>query len=256
MSLFSVKNISMRFGGVTALENVSFEVAPKEIFTIIGPNGAGKSTIFNLISRIYEPSSGEMFFENKNLDEAAPHEIANLGIARTFQNIELFEGASVLDNMLLGRHVHNKTNIFQQFLFTKAQKNEEALHRKAVEKTIDFLHLAPFRDKLIAELPYGVRKVVELGRALSLQPKLILLDEPSSGLNPEETLGMQFWIKDIRDLLDITVIIIEHDMKLVNAVSNRVIAINRGREIATGSAQEVQSNAEVIQAYLGGDDVA
>jgi branched-chain amino acid transport system ATP-binding protein len=256
MSLFRAENISMRFGGVVALERVSFDVQKGEIFTIIGPNGAGKSTIFNLISRLYDPSAGTMFFENKNLDSYAPHEVASLGIARTFQNIELFEGASVLDNMLLGRHMHNKTNVWQQFLFSRAQQNIEKTHRLAVEKIIDFLHLASWRDKRIAELPYGVRKVVELGRALALEPKLILLDEPSSGLNREETLDMQFWIKDIRDLLNITIVIIEHDMTLVNAVSDRVIAINRGRTITTGDAVAVQKHAEVIRAYLGGDDAA
>ncbi len=256
MSLFRCENITMRFGGVVALEDVSFSVEPNEIFTIIGPNGAGKSTIFNLISRLYDASSGAMFFEDKNLAQVAPHAIARLGIARTFQNIELFEGASVLENILLGRHIHNPTSIWHQFLFSQAQRKGEVAHRRAVEEIIDFLHLASWRDKRIAELPYGVRKVVELARALALEPKLILLDEPSSGLNPEETLDMQFWIKDIRDLLNITIIIIEHDMKLVNAVSDRVIAINRGQVITTGDALSVQSHREVVQAYLGGDDAA
>ena len=256
MSLLRLDNISMRFGGVSALEDVSFAVSAGEIFTIIGPNGAGKSTIFNLISHIYEPSAGAIFFEDKNLAPFAPHEIAELGIARTFQNIELFEGASVLHNILLGRHIHQRPNIWQQFLFTPAQAMAERDHRKAVEDVIDFLRLAAWRDTRIAELPYGVRKVVELARALALKPKLILLDEPSSGLNPEETLDMQFWIKDIRDLLDITVVIIEHDMKLVHAVSDRVLAINRGQPIITASSAEVQAHPEVVRAYLGDVDGA
>ncbi len=254
MSYLRAENISMNFGGVRALDQVSFEVQKREIFTIIGPNGAGKSTIFNLISRIYDSSDGAIFFNDADIADYAPHDIARLGIARTFQNIELFEGASVLDNILLGRHIHSRTNLLQRCLFTPAQRREEKAHREQVETVIDFLKLASWRDKRIAELPYGVRKVVELGRALAAQPELILLDEPSSGLNPEETLDMSFWIRDIRDLLNMTVVIIEHDMSLVHSVSDRVLAVNRGRVIASGTSDQVQGHPEVVRAYLG--DVA
>ena len=251
MSYLRADDVSMHFGGLHALENVSFDVQKGEVFTIIGPNGAGKSTIFNLISRIYDPSAGAIFFKERDIAQYAPHDIAALGIARTFQNIELFEGASVLDNILLGRHIHSRTNLLQHCFFTPAQRREEKAHRAQVEDVIDFLKLASWRDKRIAELPYGVRKVVELGRALATQPELILLDEPSSGLNPEETLDMSFWIRDIRDLLNMTVVIIEHDMSLVHSVSDRVLAVNRGRVITCGSSDEVQAHPEVVRAYLG-----
>ena len=251
MSYLRADDVSMHFGGLHALENVSFDVQKGEVFTIIGPNGAGKSTIFNLISRIYDPSAGAIFFKERDIAQYAPHDIAALGIARTFQNIELFEGASVLDNILLGRHIHSRTNLLQHCFFTPAQRREEKAHRAQVEDVIDFLKLASWRDKRIAELPYGVRKVVELGRALAAQPELILLDEPSSGLNPEETLDMSFWIRDIRDLLNMTVVIIEHDMSLVHSVSDRVLAVNRGRVITCGSSDEVQAHPEVVLAYLG-----
>lgn len=251
MSLLQADNISMAFGGVHALENVSFDVKQGEIFTIIGPNGAGKSTLFNLINRFYEPSAGKIFFKETEITRLPAHHIAALGIARTFQNIELFEGATVLQNMLLGRCIHTKSSLWQHLLATPALFREEEAHRRKVEDVIDFLDLAAWRDHLISGLPYGVRKIVELGRALAVEPELILLDEPSSGLNVEETRDMSFWIKDVRDLLNITVLMVEHDMTLVNAVSDRVLALNRGRVLALGTAAEVQAHEEVQQAYLG-----
>jgi branched-chain amino acid transport system ATP-binding protein len=222
------------------------------VFTIIGPNGAGKTTIFNLISRIYDPSEGRMTFCGEDITRVPPHEIARRGIARTFQNIELFEHASVLQNLLLGRHAHKRSGFVEELLFLPRVERLEVEHREAAEKVIDFLDLQPYRDSLIVNLPYGVRKVVELGRALCAEPKLLLLDEPSSGLSVEETEDMAFWIQDIQNVLGITVLMVEHDMSLVSAVSERVLALNYGRAIALGTAREVQDHPEVIKAYLGG----
>ena len=252
MTFFRAESLSINFGGVQALEDVSFEVEPGQVFTIIGPNGAGKTTVFNLVSRIYEPSHGRLVFCDEDITRVPPHEIARRGIARTFQNIELFEQATVLQNLLLGRHVHTGSRFLEELLFLPRVRARELAHREAAEKVIEFLDLQPYRDRLIANLPYGIRKVVELARALCTEPKLLLLDEPSSGLSVEETEDMAFWIQDIRSLLDITVLMVEHDMSLVSAVSDRVLALNYGRTIAQGTAREVQEQPDVVKAYLGG----
>ena len=251
MSLFEVKNITVAFGGVKALNDVSFGVDKGEIFTIIGPNGAGKSTLFNVISRIYEPSKGEIYFENQNISKTKPHNISKLGIARTFQNLELFENATVLQNLLLGRHIYKKTNILSEVFFTPSARKQEHEYRLKVEEVIDFLDLQHYRDTLINGLPYGVRKNVELARALCTDPKLLLLDEPSSGLTNEETIDLGFWIKDIQSLLGITIIMIEHDMSFVNKVSDRILALNYGKILASGLPEEIKNNADVKQAYMG-----
>ena len=251
MSFFKVENLSIQFGGVKAVTNVSFEVQQGEVFTIIGPNGAGKTTIFNLISLIYPPTSGRITFEGREISGMTPHRIANLGIARTFQNIELFEHASVLQNLLIGRHNHTATKLWQELLFLPSVRRAEIEHREAVEKVIDFLDLQHHRDSMVAGLPYGVRKVVELGRALCIGPKLLLLDEPSSGLNPEETDDMAFWIEDIKKDLGVTVLMVEHDMSLVSRVSDRVLALAQGEMLSIGTSREVQSDPKVIEAYLG-----
>ncbi|MES2751918.1 MAG: ABC transporter ATP-binding protein [Pseudomonadota bacterium] len=251
MSCFRAENLSLHFGGLKAVDSVSFAVEKGEILSIIGPNGAGKSSIFNLISRLYEPTSGRLYFEDQDITEEPPYGIAKLGIARTFQNIELFENATVLSNLLVGRHRHSTTSLWQEVLFLPGVRRDEKAHRRRVEQVIDFLDLAAHRDKLISGLPYGVRKVIELARALCTEPKLILLDEPSSGLNVEETDDMSFWIRDMKTELDITVLMVEHDMTLVNRVSDRVIALNYGKVLAMGTPAEVQAHPDVVAAYLG-----
>ena len=251
MSLFKVENISIAFGGVKALNNVSFEVNKGEVFTIIGPNGAGKSTLFNVISRIYQPNEGKIYFEGNDISKVAPHKISSLGIARTFQNLELFENATVLQNLLLGRHIFKKTNFLNEMFHTPKVRKGEMEHRLKVEEIIDFLDLQHYRDTLINGLPYGVRKNVELARALCTSPKILLLDEPSSGLTNEETNDLGFWIKDIQSILKITIIMIEHDMSFVNKVSDRILALNYGEILASGLPSEIKEDAGVKAAYMG-----
>ncbi len=250
-TLLAASNLTVRFGGLLAVNDVSFEVPTGTVFTLVGPNGAGKTTIFNLISRIYEPTAGEVVFANQSLAAARPFDLARLGIARTYQNIELFEHATVLQNLLIGRHVYARHGLWQELLFTPSVRASEREARQKVEEVIDFLDIQHYRDSLVAGLPYGVRKIVELARALCLEPRLLMLDEPSSGLNVEETEDMAFWIEDIRDDLGITVIMVEHDMTLVSRVSNHVLAMHHGEVLAYGSPHEVQTNPAVIEAYLG-----
>ncbi|WP_431274146.1 ABC transporter ATP-binding protein [Variovorax ureilyticus] len=259
--LLAAKDLSVRFGGVLAVNKVSFDVRRGEVFTLIGPNGAGKTTVFNLISRIYTPTTGEIVWHGEGaslqLTQRAPHEIAALGIARTFQNIELFEHATVLHNLLIGRHTHRKTGFWSEVFFTQATRRAEIEAREVAERVIDLLDLQHHRDSMVAGLPYGVRKVVELARALCTEPKLLLLDEPSSGLNVEETADMAFWIQDIQHELGISVLMVEHDMSLVSKVSDRVLAMNMGEALSTGTPREVQSDPRVVEAYLGTvDDVS
>jgi branched-chain amino acid transport system ATP-binding protein len=249
--LLSAQDISVRFGGVLAVNKVSFDVKRGEVFTLIGPNGAGKTTVFNLISRIYTPTSGSLRYDGQDLLALPPHAIAAVGIARTFQNIELFEHASVLQNLLIGRHTHRGTGLLDDILFTGRARRAALAAREKVEHVIDFLDLQHHRDTLIAGLPYGVRKVVELARALCAEPKLLLLDEPSSGLNVEETEDMVFWIQDIRREFGTTVLMVEHDMSLVGKVSDRVLAMNQGEVLALGEPAEVQAHPGVVEAYLG-----
>ena len=251
MSLLAANNLSLSFGGVHAVEDVSFSVNKGEVFSIIGPNGAGKTTLFNLISRIYDASTGSIHFNEQDISQVPTHRIAELGIARTFQNTELFEQETVLRNLLIGQHVHRRTNLLQDFLFLPSARQQELRFRKDVEDVIDLLDLQHYRHQVIANLPYGVRKMVEVARALCLKPRLLLLDEPSSGLNPEETEDLSFQIEDINEELGTTIIMVEHDMNLVSRTSTRVMALADGKLIAVGSPVEIQQHPEVLKAFLG-----
>ena len=249
--IFSVQNVSLRFGGVQAIGDVSFSVEQGEVFAIIGPNGAGKTSLLNVITRVFDPTAGSVVFEGKEITRLARHEIVRSGIARTFQNIELFEGGTVLDNLLLGRHRFWHGNVVAQCLWTPSVRAAEAGSRAHVEDVITLLDLMPYRNSPVAGLPYGVRKVVELARALATQPRLLLLDEPASGLNPEESRDLAFWIDDIQNDLGITVIMVEHDMSLVSEAADRVLCMNMGQVLALGTPEAVQGDPAVIAAYLG-----
>ena len=251
MSLLEIHDVSLRFGGLRALDGVSFQVQPGEVFSIVGPNGAGKSTLFNLVSRFYDPDEGDVRFGGRSILDRTASEVAGLGIARTFQNIELFEHSTVLQNLLVARHTSRRPSILSQILFTPSVRRDEIAHRGKVEEVIDFLDLQAYRDSRIAGLPYGIRKVIELGRALALDPALILLDEPASGLSVEETRDVRVRIEDIRRRMGTTVLMVEHDMGLVSAVSDRVLVLADGRVITVGTPAEVRAHPEVVEVYLG-----
>ncbi|HOE72520.1 MAG TPA: ABC transporter ATP-binding protein [Deltaproteobacteria bacterium] len=257
MSHFTVDNISISFGGIRAVDGVSFDVQQNSIFSIIGPNGSGKTTIFNMISGIYKPNSGKVVLDGENLTGLSPDRIARKGIARTFQNIQLFGNATVMDNLMLGRHIHMKTGVLSGFFmlgkWTPCAR-EEVKHREIVEHIVDFLDLQSVRDQFVSSLPYGKRKLVELGRALALEPKVLLLDEPSAGMNTEEKDDLRIWIKDIQEDYKVTILLIEHDMNMVMGISDRILAINQGVKIIEGTPSEVQKHPDVIAAYLGEED--
>ncbi|MCB1810822.1 MAG: ABC transporter ATP-binding protein [Candidatus Competibacteraceae bacterium] len=249
--LLDVKNISLRFGGVKALTDISFSVFEHEICAIIGPNGAGKSSMLNCINGFYHPQEGEITFQGQTRRQMRPYQAAKQGIARTFQNIALFKGMSVLDNIMTGRNLVMKATLLEQALWFGRARSEELSNRKKVEEIIDFLHIEHVRKTPVGRLPYGLQKRVELGRALAAEPRLLLLDEPMAGMNVEEKEDMCRFILDVNDEFGTTIVLIEHDMSVVMDISDRVIVLDYGRKLAEGAPDEVRNNQAVIDAYLG-----
>ena len=249
--LLDVNNVSLSFGGVKALEDVSFDVREKEIRAIIGPNGAGKSSMLNVINGFYHPQEGEITYKGNTRKQMRPHDAAAQGIARTFQNIALFKGMTTLDNIMTGRNLKMHANLFLAALHIGPARREETEHRAYVEHVIDFLEIQAIRKTVVGKLPYGLQKRVELGRALAAEPDLLLLDEPMAGMNSEEKEDMCRFILDVNDEFGTTIVLIEHDMGVVMDISDRVVVLDYGRKIADGSPDEVRTNKEVVDAYLG-----
>ena len=249
--LLEVDDIHLSFAGVKAIDGAQFTVHNGELFAIIGPNGAGKTSIFNCISGVYSPDSGDIRFEGGGILDMKPNKVADLGIARTFQNIELFPQMTVLDNLMLGRHKHVKYGSIAAMIRIGKAAREEASNREVVEGIVEFLELEPFRKAYVAMLPYGIQKRIELGRALAMEPKLLLLDEPVAGMNLEETEDMARFISDIKRELGIGIVLVDHDMRMVMDLADTVLAIDFGRPIALGTPAEIQSHPDVIRAYLG-----
>jgi len=247
----SVEGVSLAFGGVKALSDVSFDVREHEVRAIIGPNGAGKSSMLNVLNGVYHPQSGKIKFKEKEFTDMDSHEAASLGIARTFQNIALFKGMSVLDNIMTGRNLKMRCGILQQALWLGPARREEIEHRRAVEQVIDFLEIQHVRKTPVGRLPYGLQKRVELGRALAAEPKVLLLDEPMAGMNLEEKQDMCRFVLDVNDHFGTTIVLIEHDMGVVMDISDRVVVLDYGRKIADGVPDEIRNNQKVIDAYLG-----
>jgi len=258
MAYFEIKDLTISFGGLKALDRVSLGIDQGTIFALIGPNGAGKTTIFNCVNGIYHPEGGQILFKDREITHLRPDQIARRGIARTFQNIELFSHMTTMENLMLGRHNHLRTGVWTGATFFRRRSfaaREEMANRKRVERIIDLLDLQSARDQLVSNLPFGTQKLVELGRALALEPELLLLDEPSGGMNLEEKGDLVFWIKDIQEDLGITILLVEHDMAMVMDISDQILVVNHGEVIAEGSPGEIQKHPEVIKAYLGEEEV-
>lgn len=243
--------LRLRFGGVVALSDVSTNLGASEILAVIGPNGAGKSCLLNCMNGFYHAQEGQVFFGEVDISRLKPYRIAKLGVARTFQGIQLFPGLSVIDNLLTGRHIFMKTNLIQGFLYKPWTHREEMRERRKIEEIIDFLEIKHIRHKLVGELSYGLRKRIDLGRALAMEPKVLLMDEPMAGMNLEEKEDMARFVIDIREALDIPIVLVEHDMLVVMDISDRIYVLNWGNVIAEGTPEEIKKNPEVIQAYLG-----
>ena len=254
MAQLEVKDITLRFGGVTAVKGVGFNVEQGTIHAIIGPNGAGKTSMLNCISGVYHPQEGRIVLDGQDITTLSAYARTGLGLARTFQNIALFKGMTVLDNLLIGRHTHQKTGLLAGGIYYGSGQKEEVVHRKYVEDIIDFLEIEPIRKKTVGTLAYGLQKRVELARALALEPKILLLDEPMAGMNAEEKEDMARFVLDINDDRGTTIIMIEHDMGVVMDISNRVVVLNFGQKIADGTPDEVQRDSQVQKAYLGQDE--
>jgi branched-chain amino acid transport system ATP-binding protein len=249
--ILDVRNISLSFGGVKALTDISFDVREHEIRAIIGPNGAGKSSMLNCINGVYQPQQGTITFRGRTFRGMNSRQVAEMGIARTFQNLALFKGMSVIDNIMTGRNLRMKCNLFQQALRIGAAQREEEEHRAFVERIIDFLEIQAWRKTPVGQLPYGLQKRVDLGRALAMEPQVLLLDEPMAGMNLEEKQDMCRFILDVNDEFGTTIVLIEHDMGVVMDISDRVVVLDYGKKIGDGTPEEVRSNEEVIRAYLG-----
>jgi branched-chain amino acid transport system ATP-binding protein len=249
--ILDVRNITLRFGGVAALTDVSFDVREHEIRAIIGPNGAGKSSMLNCINGVYQPQQGSMRLRGRTFQHMNSREVAEMGVARTFQNLALFRGMSVLDNLMTGRNLKMTTNIFQQAIRWGAAEREETEQRIVVERIIDFLEIQPYRKMPVGRLPYGLQKRVDLGRALAMEPQVLLLDEPMAGMNVEEKQDMSRFILDVNDEFGTTIVLIEHDMSVVMDICDRLVVLDYGRKIGDGSPEDVRANPDVISAYLG-----